>query len=385
MTYPKINSVTWPYFQKFLKFHNMEFTPVCPGPGIWGGDQQKISGYREYNFLIDINLCLSSYPSSLVRDRTNSIKFPFLTESAATWSIPDQAPDLETCFSNRVTSLESQYPVVNLLWSGGIDSTAMVVAWLKFSRGHSKIRILYTLDSIKENIEFFLHLKTIKLKQIELIDMGGSVYYNNEFDGVEISGGEGDDITASVDQSFFKKYQWCNLQSSWRDFFWKQNPDQNFIDFCEKWFALSGRDITTVLHARWWFYLNKMRPNYRSAIVNTTNNIESFFNDPLFTAHFYHNIDSLFGSTAWNSYKHTIKDFIYEYHPDSDYRDYKCKENSGGYKIFANKSKLLKKTEHICILSNGDSIYTDNLPFLSKFEYRKKYGNQLDYLFTRDI
>lgn len=381
---PKIIKSTWPYFKKLLTYHGLDAITTYKNPSIWGGDQMKISGYNEYNFLLDINLCLSDRPSGLVRDRTNSIQFPFLTQTTGAWSIPDQNPDLETCFANRVKILESQHSVVNLLWSGGIDSTAMVAAWLKFGNGNTKIRILYSLDSVKENIEFFLHLRTVS--HVELIEIGGSVFYNNNLDGIEISGGAGDDLTASVDDSFFKKVEWWGLQSCWKDFFWKKNHDQNFMDFCEKWFALSGRDITTVLQARWWFYINKMTPNATSRFVKTTHTMyDNFFNDPLFIAHFYHNIESLFASLSWKSYKQSFKNFIYDYYPDSDYRDNKCKENSGGATIFSNKSTLLKKAEEILCLSDGTSIRTENLPFLSQLEYRNKYGNQLDYLFHHDI
>jgi len=385
MTPPKILKTTWPYFNKFLTYHGLEITPTYDRPCIWAGDQVKISGYDHYNFLLDINLCLSNRPSGLVRDRTGSIQFPFQIQTADSWTVPNQNLDLETCFANRVIDIQSRHPVVNLCYSGGIDSTAMVVAWLKFSSKDTKIRVLYSLDSIKENIEFFLHLKTIS--HVELIDIGGNIFYDNNLDGIEICGGGGDDITASMDESFFKQVEWWGLQSSWKDLFWKKNPNQKFIDFCEKWFALSGRDITTVLQARWWFYVNKMSPYSPNRILQqSTNSInESFYNSRFFVAHFYHNIESLFSSPSWKSYKQSLKNFIYDYHPDSGYRDNKCKEGSSGAFIFASKSRLVKKTEEIFCLSDGTSIRTENLPFLSKTEYRNKYNNQLDYLFHHEI
>jgi hypothetical protein len=384
MTSPKILKASWPYFQKFLTYHGLEITPTYRDPSIWGGDQVKISGYSEYNFLLDINYCLSSRPSGLVRDRTETVRLPFLTQHAGSWVIPDQAPDLSTCFFNRVKCIESRHSIVNLMWSGGIDSTAMVVAWLKFANSDTKIRILYSLDSIKENLEFFLHLQT--QTRIDLKEIGGNVFYKNDLDGVEINGGAGDDITASIDQSFYDNVEWRGLQSPWRDFFWKKNPDQKFMDFCEKWFSLSGLEIDTVLAARWWFYINKMSPSGSSRIVRKSYTMsESFFADSLFTAHFYHNIDSLIASPSWKTYKQSIKNFIYDYYPDSEYRDNKCKENSGGATIFSWKSALLNQEEEICCLSDGTSICTDNLPFLSQVEYRNKYGKQLDYLFNYDV
>jgi hypothetical protein len=341
----------------------------------------KFSGFDEYNFLADINLCFSSRPAGVLRDCTDTVKFPFLTQNAGTWQIPVQAPELETCFFNRVKAIEADNSVVNLLWSGGIDSTAMVVAWLKFANKDTKIRVLYSIDSIKENPGLFLHLHA--LPGIELTEIGGNVFYKNTLDGVEIHGGAGDFLTASVDDSFFKEYKWWGLNASWQDMFWKKNPNQKFMDFCEKWFALSGLDINTVLEARWWFYLNKTPPAQPARIVTSTHSMAvSFFDDLLFKAYFYHNINSLFASTSWNSYKQCLKNFIHDYDANTGYRDNKCKENSGGVGIFYMKKLLLTSKEEICTLSDGTSIKTKNLPFLSQYEYRQTYGCQLDYLFA---
>ena len=382
MNQPKILTTTWPYFQKLLQYHGLNFTPTYPNSSIWGGDLLKFSGFDDYNFLADINLCFSSRPGGIIRDCTNTVKFPFLTQSTGTWQIPVQVPDLETCFFNRVKNIEADNPIVNLLWSGGIDSTAMVVAWLKFANKDTKIRILYSIDSIKENSELFLHL--YNLSDIELVEIGGNVFYKNTFDGVEIHGGAGDYLTASVDESFFKEHEWWGLNSPWQDLFWKKNPNQKFMDFCQKWFALSGKDINTVLEARWWFYLNKMNPASPSRIVTTTHVMSvSFFDYSLFKEYFYYNINSLFASTSWKSYKQCLKNFIYDYHADNNYRDNKCKENSGGATIFFMKKLLLTSKEEICTLSDGTSIKTKNMPFLSQYEYRQKYGHQLDYLFTK--
>lgn len=382
MNQPKISRATWPYFHKVLTYHGMNFELTHDHPSIWGGDQLRFPGYDDYNFLADINSCFSNRPSGLLRDRTGTVKMPFLTESAASWTVPTNNPDLEQCFCSRVKEIEARHQTVNLLWSGGIDSTAMVVAWLKYTSGHNQVRIFYSVDSIKENVGFFLHLKD--QKQFELVEIGGNVFYQNDFDGVEVSGGSGDDVTASLDESFYHAHGWRQLQSSWKDFFWRSKPDDNFIDFCERWFSQSGREITTVLQARWWFYLNKMPPANRNRIaVKTAPMSETFFLDPGFLAHFYHRTESLIPRPDWTSYKISFKQFIFDYFPDQYYFNNKSKENSGGYTIFCNKSALLNKKEEICMLDNGTVIRTTNLPFLSCWEYRQQYGNTLDYLFNQ--
>jgi hypothetical protein len=382
MNQPTISRVTWPYFNKVLAYHGMTFEFAHDHPSIWGGDQLRFPGYNDYNFLSDINSCFSNRPSGLLRDRTGTVKMPFLTESAAPWSVPTNNPDLEHCFCSRVKEIEARHRTVNLLWSGGIDSTAMVVAWLKYTSGNNQVRIFYSIDSIKENVGFFLHLQD--QKRFELVEIGGNVFYQNNFDGAEVSGGSGDDVTASLDESFYNAHGWRQLQSSWKDFFWRIKPNDDFIDFCERWFAQSGRDITTVLHARWWFYLNKMPPANRNRIaVKTDLMSETFFLDPGFLAHFYHQTESLIPKPSWTSYKISFKKFIFDYFPDQYYFNNKSKENSGGYTIFCNKAALLQKKEEICMLGDGTAIRTNNLPFLSCQEYRQLYSNTLDYLFNQ--
>lgn len=383
MNQPKIYKTRWPYFQKLLKIYKYDIQPTYHHPEHWGGNQQKIKGYQEYNYLLDINLCFSNRPSGDVLDRTQTIQMPFKMHPGRVWKNPSSHFSLEQCFEKCVQRFESKYSTVNLLWSGGIDSTAMLVAWLKHAKHSTNIRIMYTITSIKENPGFFIFLK--QFKKLELIEMGGSVYANEKFDGCFIHAGAGDDITASVDESFFEDLGYQGLQSSWKNFFYNKTKDKKFIEFCEKYFAYSGLKIESLLEARWWFYaMNKYQGSNPLTLLSKTNEIESFFYDENFENYFYFNINNLFASQSWQSYKKLFKDYTFNLFPEKYYRDNKCKENSGNWSVFLNKDQFVKKKEYIMALTDGTLVSTDNLPLFSEYEYRKKYNNSLDYLFKTE-
>ena len=382
MSHPEICHTRWPYFQKLLKIYNYDFEPTYHYPEHWGGNQQKIKGFEEYNYLLDINSCFSNRPSTDMVDRTGTVQMPFKINSGRLWKKPSSHLSLEECFEKGVERIESKYSVVNLLWSGGIDSTAMVVAWLKHVK-KAHIRIMYTITSIKENPGLFLQLK--QFTNIELVEIGGSVYSKEKFDGCFIHAGASDQITASVDESFFEKLGYQGLQSSWQNYFYNKIKDKKFIEFCEKYFAISGLKIQTLLEARWWFYaMNKYKGPVPLTLLSKTNEIESFFDDENFENFFYFNTDKLFASTSWQSYKKFFKDYTFNFYPEKYYRDNKCKENSGNWSIFLDKDQFVKKKEYIMALTDGTLITTNNLPLFSEYEYRKKYNNTLDYLFKKE-
>jgi hypothetical protein len=96
----------------------------------------------------------------------------------------------------------------------------------------------------------------------------------------------------------------------------------------------------------------------------------------------FFNINLIIPNKEYQSYKQFLKDYIYSFDQNKDYHKHKQKENSSQISLFKNKKMILQSTQYIMLLSDGTRIRTDNLPFLSEIEYRKKYNNTLDYLFN---
>lgn len=369
------------YFSKVLNYYGIEHTRT---PHI-SNDFLYIKGFNEYNYLHEINLIFSTCPTGNVVDRTEKIKFPFNFFISRPWKTPtNKKNNLDNCFFNAVKSIELHNSKINLMWSGGIDSTAVVIGFLKHSSNLSQIRILYTTMSINENPNFYKTLANTH--DIELVDIGNDYYLTQKLDGVFVNGDGGDDLTASLDQSFFEDVGLDGLKSNWEDLFYKKNPSTDFIDFCKSYFDQSGTQISSVLEARWWFYTNSKIdkfPAKSSSLLNFNQPLMiGFFNHYDFEEYFFFNIDKIIINNDYRTYKHLLKQYIFDYTNDNEYFLNKIKFNSFQMAKYAEKVESIKNQQYIMLLGDGTRIRTNNLPFLSELEFRQKYQNTLDYLFN---
>ena len=370
-----LNSV---FFDSILRYRGADFEKV-------GACHYKIAGFKEFNYLIDINHCFSTAPMGDIVDRTGQVAMPMNWHIDRPWCA-NRNPilDLDTCFESRVQELTSLGQKVNLLWSGGIDSTAMLAGFLKHCNDYSQIRVIHSVYSIKENPRVYLDL--LENSKIEMIEFGGDIYMEQNYDGVFVSADVADDITASIDESFFAKVGYDGLQGSWKDFFRQRINDDRFIDFCEQYFSISTIPITTVLQARWWFYTKcktQRWSNEKCRVLRDNQPLPvPFFDTDEFENYAYHNIDSMVTDHRYDSYKQPLKDYIYEFNRDDDYRRFKRKENSYQLQYFTKKLMALKSTEYIMLLRDGTRIRTPSLPLISQHEFEKTHGDSLEYLFN---
>ena len=365
------------FFKSLLTYRGVEFSPV-------GNHQYKIPGFDEYNYLVDLNSCFSTRPSGDIIDRTNQVSMPFNFYIDRPWATKSLPVSLDKCFQLRVIDLTTQNQKLNLFWSGGIDSTAMVVGFLKYCTNLNQIRILYSSHSMKEHPAFFLDL--LQIPEIEMMEFGGDVYMNQTFDGLFVSADVADDITASLDKSFFDEVGYQGLHSPWKDLFYKKTNDLNFVNFCEQYFSASQIPIDTVMQARWWFYvvckIQKFPPGHARVLNDTQPLAVGFFDTEEFETYTYHNMDQIIKSNNYSTYKQFLKDFIYNYDKDLNYKLNKQKVGSQQLAWYASKYSALKSSNYIMLLRDGTRIRTKNLPLFSQIEFEKQYGNTLDYLFN---
>lgn len=375
MNKPYILRTNPEYFNKILTYHNIEFNKSQ-------GSEPYVKGYNDYNYIIDINTIFSSKPSGNIIDRTQTFNLPFNMHVARPWRIPNECYSFDTCVERRVHELTTNYQKINILWSGGIDSTCVLVGFLKHAKDLSQIRVLYSTLSIKENPNFFLILNKLDL---ELVDFSGDVYLHHRFDGVFVNGDGADDITASIDDSFFKKYGLEGLQRSWKDLFSSKMNDNKFIDFCQRFFDTAGRPIDTVLEARWWFYTNSKISKFPAIASELLDHnqplVIGFFDNYDFEHYMFFNTDKILQNN-YASYKQEFKQYIFNYDNNVEYLENKTKFNSIQIGYFRQKKIALNDLRYIIMLADGTRVRTNNLPFLSEKEYRSTYGNTLNYLFN---
>ena len=378
---PLLLAINNQFSSQILRYHNIQCSSV--------GQLNKFNKFDEYNNLININQVFSNWPEFDIVDRTGSIKSPINYCIVRPWTVPTQQLTLDQVLKERVDNLLSFQQTINIMWSGGIDSTAVVTAFLKHAPNKKQLRIIYSPFSTYEHPDYLKFLK--KFPDVELMDISGTVYLNTQFDGMFISGHGGDELMASLDESFFTKYGYESLFKPWQDFFYQLNPNTEFIEFCEKYFAQSGRSIDTVLEARWWFYAickndSISRETKLPHFLNYNNfdwkRLQGFFDSEEFEKYIYWNIDKVLSSSKFNSWKQILKDYCYEFDGLEHWAINKEKVGSSQFNLYTKKKLVINNHRWLMLLDNNTRIATPSLPLLSEKEYRATYGNQLDYLFN---
>lgn len=378
----KVISVNADYLPRLLQYHNISIDLV--------GQIVKVGGFSAYNYLVDINKIFSSNPTWYPIDRTGFIHHPVNWAVPNFWTAPVLQLSLAQAMESRVKELVELDQTINLYWSGGIDSTAMVTAFLQHSKNLDQLRIIYSPWSTYEHPGYLDFLK--KFSGPELIDQSGEYYLDSDLDGTHVTGDGGDEYNASMDESFLETYGYQILQRNWIDFFREQGASDALINFCVEYFAKSQRPIESVLEARWWFYMicknrSILNQNKLPFFINKDKDFEpsrlqGFFDSHKYESYIYWNTDKIMPTNEYSSWKQEFKKYCYEFDNMETWYLTKTKFNSNQFGMYALKKNVLNDTRWIFILSDGTRISTPNLPLLSKKEFDRYYGDSLQVLFN---
>jgi len=391
----KIAYVTAPHLKKFLQWNGKQAELVLDRSNKWYEFDKNIlrfQGFSEYNHLTDINVMFSKNPEGQPLDRTGKLHLPVKFNTGRPWTYSDKPATLRDTLSKRVKDLLDTGLKINLLWSGGIDSTTMVNAFLTNCDDHSRLRILYSPFSVYEHrdyIEKFLP----KFSQVELVDISGDVYLTQQFDGMFISGDTGDETHASLDESFLEQFGYNSLSMPWKDFFYARNKDTKFLEFCEQYFSWATRPINTVLEARWWFYINskmyyqlstklKFFSNYKNF---KPNQLQGFYDCEEFESFITHNLHRIMPTSDYSSWKTDLKEYCVKIDGFEQWAQEKTKSTSSQIRLYTYKKMILNDQRSMFIMDDGTRISTPSQPFLIESEFRNLYGTSLDYLINDPI
>lgn len=367
------------YLSKICTWKNISFEKI--------GDLYRLSDYVSYSRLIDINSIFSTEPRFEPIDRTLQTVSPWQVYVSRPWKIPTQQCTLARAMELRVLQLSSYNQKINIFWSGGIDSTTAVTACLQHLPDLSQLRILYSPYSTYEHPGYIDFLKKFPL--VELVDISGEQYLVDEFDGIFVTGDGGDELNASLDETFFEQCGYDLLHTSWQDFFYKKHKDSKFIDFCQQHFLLAGRPIQTVLEARWWFYatckqrsiLNLKLPwffNYKKFNVE---DLVGFFDCDQYENYIYWNIDQIITRDGYHTWKQPLKDYCFLFDGMQNWHENKTKTHSTQMGMYLSKKTALNDHRWIAIFSDYTKIATPSLPMLTRREFETAYGKTLDWIF----
>ena len=314
MTARRIIAFNKNFEKQILKWQQFDILPV--------DNSIKVKGLEEYNHLVDLNLTLdASWFMCALIDRSKFISSPYNFKIQRPWRPPASSITLEKFFEKRVQDYCKHNTNINLFWSGGIDSTAVIVAFLIHCKNLNQVRIIYTHESCYEHPKFF-KLLTQQFPQIEKIQLDFYNCVSTTLDGLAVTGNPADELLGCLSPSASDCHDASALIQPWKDFVNKISGD-DLVQFVEQWVGVAKQPIITVMDLRWWNY---MQVHVQGCMTNINVSLKSicpdhnwdvgFYDCYEFEDYVYYNTKQL---ADFNTYKDFLKSYIYNFDYDLEF------------------------------------------------------------------
>lgn len=324
------------------------------------------------------------------RSRLGNFTTPWNTKSNKTlFAVPELKfinDRLSDIMDERATELlaiaNKQNKKIAVMWSGGIDSTAVLISFLRNTTNQEKknVVVLCSSSSIYENTNFYLkHI----LKKLECINSADLTITNNFLNNHVLVHGDPADAIFGPSMPMYKNF----LKENTHMESWKKhraeivktlnneiNPSSRhelnsgygdwIFDKISNTIIESKNDdyVSSVADWWWWTYFNfkwefsVCRPLYYYRVRDYNNPIDkstfseyvknTFFHTDKFQLWTYSNLKTLIGYNGMN-HKSLIKQYIYDYNKDENY--------------FLNKKKIgsAPPTSDLKSINQSNPVYWD--------------------------
>ena len=324
-------------------------------------------------------------------DRSGTLPTPGIKMSGE--SIPDATnysntlEDVMLAEAQRIWNLNREFRVY---WSGGIDSTGMLVALLRTAQTGDldRMTVVYSdndphRSSVVEYPKFFAEHIDGKLNKfachagphnkwygspLRMLSsfIGNDMTHHAQSGVLCVTGELGDQMFGSA--AFSNNADFINMTTAE---YLQQDQFQPFIEDITRFNAASPVDTTNLVDCLWWwnFAVKWQEVRYRAAVGledgNALQNVHAFFGGEDFQKWSIANPDKKIKDTP-ASYKFSLKDFIYDFTGDADYRDKKLKEGSLRVRVGA----MAAIDDRSNIIKFGHTSTSETL-------MRERYGNTL--------
>jgi len=370
-------------FLRFLEYHNVfpedgGVNPNKMGIGSLNFGYFACKGYPEHIQFYRLAKVLQGgrYDKNPVfgdnSDNTKTFKMPYKYHSDNLWSIPPYIEnDFEKCMYNSVDFYTKNYEHVTILYSGGVDSSGIVSAFIKYG-DKNKFTVGYTNESIQDYPLFFDYLTTNKFNLIDL-----SLTRLGNCPGVIIHGNCGDSLLPKVNQASSEGI----LEKPWSIIIkkeeWEEHTD-SLLEFTEKFLKLSGKTAPTVVDLSL-FGKTIIRYNYANQHMHydpdlPVEKVSSFYKTKDFDSwSYYHGIEPLIDSHLPERYKLPLKKVIFSVLKDPNYMKKEKTYSQELWKLKCNTYRFDGQLDYMFIDYTGERIQAR-----SEEEYRTKYGTRFD-------
>jgi hypothetical protein len=307
--------------------------------------------------------------SSWIVDRTEETKLPFRTNvlndhklnyvSQNTLSLDDACQHAVEKYKNITTP-------IYVLWSGGIDSTLILVSFLKYGFDKSKIIVACNFDGIKENYNFY---KNFILPNFKVI---ASEMLIQQLDSGTLINGDPADALLGIDLSLgiFKKYgseyllKPCSREVITEYFINSGLSHQAancWYDYYISSINFSPRQIVTVQDFSWWITFNhrwqtaneKLKTRIKSSV-----NYCRFFDSEHFQNWAINKSNTTI--TRLQDFKYDYQKIIFDYTKDQEYFYKKIKLSSASF--------TFGSQPYAAILDNGLKLKSDEFNIFDYYD-----------------
>ena len=233
---------------------------------------------------------------------------------------------------------------VRVWWSGGIDSTTVLVSFLRTKKQEHELIVYMSKSCVEENPNMYDRIKKMDDIKIQWNDASNICSFDNWCDGsINVTGEPGDPLYGT----FVMEDHIDEINSPWTDIFkwedccymYKEDDYRldyhrpRFMEFAEEYNKKCPFEIKNTFDFTWWLAFSiKWQWIVNRLYVQLQNpskwdNMLSFYNFPEIQKWSIVNHDLKHKGT-WKTYKWPSKEFIYNFNRDADYRDNKVKTKS---------------------------------------------------------
>lgn len=218
----------------------------------------KLKNIDVYNYLINHNFSKESF----LVDRTKSIPH-FLDIDYSYSPIPTSNCfnlDLNTIIKNRCIELLSIGKPINVSWSGGIDSTFVLLSLYNYATDKEQIKVYGTYNSIIESGNFFDKFIKHKIKYSIKVNTKAVNNFSDDGDCIYVTGNMSNQLfTQSLlhtkRDDILKFKDGYNLENT-LDSFYEDVLEESCLQFLHPSIINCPRPINTIQDLRWWMNFN---------------------------------------------------------------------------------------------------------------------------------
>jgi len=260
------------------------------------------------------------------RTQTLDVGFPYLILSPIPELPVSFSLDFEEVMNQRARDIirlaELRNMDITVLYSGGIDSTAVLVSLLKNQVDTSRLHVVLTQRSISEYPLFWT--ETVSKLNYQVVNILNEANYHNS---LIATGSLGDQLFGLSTGFMLPADAKVNLEKEF---------SSDIIEWLTPWLEKSPVGMKTNHDFIWWMRFSLTWQHVQLSIMSkldlvahhlTFSHFLDFYGSKDFQLWSILNHDKKIKSD-WKSYKYPLKDYIYEYTKDAEYRDNKVKLRS---------------------------------------------------------